>query len=382
MLQNYLNLNLLTITDDGHYEKLKKAADTLSKKISKDKNKIVSYTLIVIDPEVSASNEYIIETKEIISKGWNTFVSNTKDTPLTYIRAVILESLKQISQNIEVANLIWLAGKNVICQYKIIGEEKNILSDFFNELGTRIDKETINSWRLVKDIPKEKISEEVKPLSPITIDKSLIEDSLTKATPDGIQSALSKLIKDLNNNIIGSQKAFQTQIVSLTNSLQINLINHYRSLHLRSELLWWKEAAYSDSLKKSYSDISPNILPIFLAIDYNKFIPSLYPRSADYFLKETYKEIAKGKDKKIKVVDFLKEIEQFSGELKEYIPEIKDETSRISFIDFICGIIWNKYKIEQFDNYLGFSSEIEMTISGITFWLFQDFQVVKILNTK
>ena len=42
MLQNYLNANLLSLTDDGDFKKLKKSADDIAKKLAKSKAKIVS----------------------------------------------------------------------------------------------------------------------------------------------------------------------------------------------------------------------------------------------------------------------------------------------------------------------------------------------------
>ena len=68
MLQNYLNANLLLLTDDGDFKKLKKSADDIAKKLVKSKSKIVSYTLTAIDPDLSVDDTDIVEVKDLIIK--------------------------------------------------------------------------------------------------------------------------------------------------------------------------------------------------------------------------------------------------------------------------------------------------------------------------
>jgi hypothetical protein len=52
MIQDYVNANLLSITADEDFKKLKKASEEIAKKLLKNKTKIVSYTLSAIDPDI------------------------------------------------------------------------------------------------------------------------------------------------------------------------------------------------------------------------------------------------------------------------------------------------------------------------------------------
>ncbi|HNP66259.1 MAG TPA: GTPase-associated system all-helical protein GASH, partial [Aequorivita sp.] len=132
MLQQYLNANLIPLTDDGDFKKLKKSADYITKQLLKSKKKTISYILTAIDPDVSVTNPDIEEVKAIIIKNWSTFVTNAKDTPLTYIRAVILEALNDISKNINNSLLIWFASRNIVLYHKLIGKEKEIILGFLS----------------------------------------------------------------------------------------------------------------------------------------------------------------------------------------------------------------------------------------------------------
>nr|MBA3986254.1 hypothetical protein [Flavobacteriales bacterium] len=49
MIQEYLNEQFIQTTDDANFGKLKKACADISKKISKDKAKILAYSLIAFD---------------------------------------------------------------------------------------------------------------------------------------------------------------------------------------------------------------------------------------------------------------------------------------------------------------------------------------------
>jgi len=51
MIQEYLNEQFIQTTEDANFEKLKKTCADVAKKISKDKAKILNYSLIAFDPK-------------------------------------------------------------------------------------------------------------------------------------------------------------------------------------------------------------------------------------------------------------------------------------------------------------------------------------------
>ena len=145
MLKEFLEHQFIHISEDENLAKLNKASAEIVKTLQKNKAKIISYTLVALDPLVSPKTIEINEVSEIISnKHWRTFIPNTKDTPVTYIRAVMLEVLKRLANDIELACLIWLTGRNVIRYYNL-GREKELLASFLLELGNRIEREVNNS---------------------------------------------------------------------------------------------------------------------------------------------------------------------------------------------------------------------------------------------
>ncbi len=341
MLQKFLDLNFIKIKEDANLAKLKKASGELVRKLSKKKAKVIAYTLIALDPEVRANNSDLNEVKKIIIKNWKTFSSNRGDTPVTFIRAVILEALETISKETRFASLIWLAGRNVIKHYKL-GREDILLTKFLLDLGNKIEKEAVESWSLHSESKLEKLSLDIKELAGATIHKATLQKYLGNASgpqnqdgqpyseshnphwstaqqwawefapiaAQGIANVINKALKEQAEAVNTNQSQIQEAVDKLLVQTQAEILQKNNLLHMRTQLLWWKEACYSSSLRQSYRRLKDGLLQLTLANDYASFVPFIYPTSADYFLQETHRDLIsdteKDKVKKMKISEILK----------------------------------------------------------------------------
>ncbi len=415
MLQEFLDANLLPITDEGYFEKIKKTADEVAKKLTKSKAKVLSYTLTALDPDVPADNPDVIEVKELITKNWSTFSTNSKDTPVTFIRAVMLEALEIVSKETNFACLIWLTGRNIQSQFRIIGKEKELTSIFLMSLGKEMEKKATESWSLPSDAKLQKLSLEIKELTGIAIDKATLQKKLEDASgphnqagtanygdpnqywtnsaqnwsyqfapraAQGIAEVVNKALKEQAKEISTNQTQIQEAVNKLLSQTQSEILERNSLLQMRTQLLWWKESCYSTSLNQSYRGQKNGLLQILLANDYSAFVPTIYPTSVDYFLRETHRVLVKDENKKIKVSEIINQVELSRTDLKNVFPEPSTEIGRITLLNFIKGFVWNKYTAEQFKNLVGFNDTTEMTLSDFTVWLFHDMQSLKISTSK
>lgn len=415
MLQNYLNANLLLLTDDGDFKKLKKSADEIAKKLVKNKAKIVSYTLSAIDPDVSVDNTDMLEVKEIIIKNWSTFSTNAKDTPLTYIRAVILEALNSISNDVNHSLLIWFASRNILQYYKLIGKEKEIVLEFLAKLGDNINRKANQEWSLLGNNSLSKIDIDLKEVTKYLInDDTLIKyledavgpqnkngsanfDSPNPNWPNsapswayefpsraakGVKAVIDPCLRAIVTITNENKNTIQNSLTIALEQIQEYASSSNKSLQLRSELLWWKEAKYSSSMERSYEELDKNILEIVLAYDYSTFIPVIYPKSVDFFLKETYKGLKESTGEELTLEDFLKTVQHHKEELKYIFPEEEALADKSTLLNFINGLIWNKHQLAQFEELVGIPLNIKLAPNELTTWLFHDFQLVKILKIK
>jgi hypothetical protein len=414
MLQEFLNNNFIQITEDPNLDKLKKACVDITKKISKDKQKISAYALVALDPGVSADNLIIIEVRDIIISHWNTFVTNSQDTPVTYIRAVMLEALEVASEDINNATLIWLSVRNVF-KYFSLGREKEILEKFVLGLGIRMEEAAVEKWSLPTEAKLDKLSVQIKELSGIKIDKATLQKKLEDASgPTGVAGTanydspnphwpntgtpwshqfapraaqaiadmVNKALKDQGTDINGNQSAIQEAVNKVLVQTQTEILQKNSLLQMRTQVLWWKESCYSPILKKSYRGLENGVLEPMLALDYASFVPFIYPVSADFFLMETHNNLCSQKDAKIKISEILNVLKGIDAELKMGFLESNVPIGRISLANFIQAFIWKKCNADQFLDLVGISDQTKISKSEFTLWLFHDLQSLKILITK
>lgn len=390
MIQEFLNLQFIQISDDSNFEKLKKSCAEITKKIGKDRSKILSYSLIAFDPDVSAENPEIVEVNNIIINNWQTFLPNSKDTHITIIRAVMLEALRVVTkEKTENACLIWYSLSHLFKYFKL-GREKEILTNFLLEIGNQVEKKATERWTLY---PGELI--DIPEIVAATIDKAELEVHLKAAAVHsawGGENPTTQVQNDLNWPTFFAtraskgladtlNKAFKKQVNEILIK-QSDLIKQSALMNMRSQLLWWKEASYSYSLKNTYREMKEGAMQVTLAYDYSGFIPEIYPRSVDFFLLETQRYLSNDLDKKIKISEILKMIEQDNTQLKEVISSFSGEENRICFMRFIQGLVHGSYKVRQFKSLVGVADSNEITLGEFTLWLFHDLQSIKLSKSK
>ena len=76
LLQTYLNNQFVKTTEEGNINNLKKAIDELVKQLLKKRTKIIAYTLVALDPQISENDPVVIEVEKIIIKKWPAFKNN------------------------------------------------------------------------------------------------------------------------------------------------------------------------------------------------------------------------------------------------------------------------------------------------------------------
>ncbi|WP_078130562.1 GTPase-associated system all-helical protein GASH [Leptospira alexanderi] len=409
MIQDFLNYNLIPVTDDNIVEKLKKSSDDLVLEFRQNASKVKSFALVALDPDALTDNIEIAEAKEIILKNWSTFLNNSKDTPLTLIRAVILEALEIISKEDFFVPLIWLTIRNIQRFYNLKGKEKDLIYNFLQRLGEETEKQAVKKWTLPSKSNIEKLTITKPEVNNVKTDFLTLQKRMEDASgpnnsenksnfespnprwpnegqnwslefapraAKGIADVIDKVLKEQQTKVF---TGIQNNIYEILVKMHDEIVERNRFLQIRTELLWWKEACYSVSFNQSYKNQQRGLLQIAIAYDYASFIPEIYPTSVDYFLKETYKNIVVEEDKNLKLSEILKLIEQFRPLLKNIFNEPNIQLGRISLLDYIVGLVWEKFTLKQFQRLVGISDSSEMTLAEFTIWLFHDLQSLKIL---
>lgn len=375
MLQEFLNQSLLQVPDEGNLDRLKKAAEDLAKKIEKSKSKFVSYLLTAIDPNIPPNDPLISEAKEIVIKYWNTFTSNAKDAPVAFVRAVILEALEVVSKDINFACLAWLSARSSI-KFLNLGKDKIILENYLSGLGQRIENEASKIWMIQQAelvLVELKKTEFENGLKAAAIHSGYGEGGENPQVPSTGNAEWGKFFASKASEVL-------VNVINRIAKSNSDFLKRNNILQLRNQLLWWKEACYSPSLKISYRTLHDGGLQYSLAFDYANQVPHIYPQNVEFFLSETHNGLLKKTDDGIKISAFLKQIEECSDLLKPIISEPQIEDGRILLAKFIRGLVWGKYKLKDFNDRLGIKDNHIITLSELTIWLYRDFQVLKVSN--
>lgn len=411
MIQQFLTSNLIQISEDVNVDKLQKASTLLEKKILKSKSRIIVFTLIALDPEIPVSDPNVQEVQQLIIDNWKTFTSNCKDTPLTYVRAVILEALNTMSKDINIANQIWLTGRNIQKYYKLVGKERELIINFLTNIGNRIEEDAAKAWAMHLDYKFQALSIEIKTITGVSIDKVELQNHLKAASiysglgdggenpqypshnaltwPNffsdrasrGITEIINKALKKQTDEMNIIQNKIQEVIDKIFKQTFEHTIQRNKILEMRTQLLWWKESCYSPSIKGSYRSQPLGLLQLIMAKDYVSFVPYIFPSSVDYFLKETHRGIV-DKDETLTFIQILKQIGTSKESLKSIIKESTSDVERVSLFHFISGYIWGKFTMDQFKVVVGLPVTIEISLSDFTLWLFHDLQVLNSINSK
>ena len=151
ILQAYLNEQHIKTDVTENIDSLKKAVKEIEKHLKRKKIKpdIISYILVALDPKIKDSDPVVQHVETIIIKKWPAFknsVTATNDTSTTYVRAVILESLSQLSKdNAATAALVWLTARDVIKYYQLDAEENSIRT-FLQRLADQAEENGQAAW--------------------------------------------------------------------------------------------------------------------------------------------------------------------------------------------------------------------------------------------
>lgn len=428
ILQSYLTLQHIKVTNESSIENLKKAVTDIKKLLIKKKLKVIPYTLVALDPKIKDTDPVVQEVEGIIIKKWSTFknsVTATKDKSTTYIRAVILESLSQLVKSDAVfAALVWHTARDVVknCQ---LGKEKDTIASFLQNVADKTETEGQTKWNINQKVGLNEFKGgEVS----ITIPKNLEVDKETllvylkgafipsaQSTEGGqnphqisdrygnmhwawgefaaeksaegiavvVNSTLSKQHKSfssISDSVKNSLDSYFASLEPFFEDLYSSFINNITANNKRSELIWWKQALYSPRLNASYRGLSPLDTAILTAFDLADLVDPIYPVSVDYLLRETLKDLlGEEADKKKSLGDWLGEISNSTNDSKlalaEYVVE-NDERKTL-----LVGLA-NSKSPEHFFEETGIDIKEDVSISDLAVWLFHGLQANTIATAK
>jgi hypothetical protein len=427
ILQSYLNEQHIKTDVQDNIDSLNKAVNEVKKYLTKRKIKsdIIPYTLVALDPKVKDIDPVVQQVETIIIKKWPTFknsVTATMDKSTTYVRAVILESLSQLSKDdAATAALVWLTARDVIEHYQLDLEE-NVIRGLLQELADRTEENGRATWGISHKLQTNKFKGAEISISAVNaaqIDgealkvhlldamvytgwsqhagggknphnqgqnnwpwpQFMAEHSATGIT-EVVNSALSQQAKSLSSistSIQESLDAYFAQLQPFFEDLNTSFANSITANNKRSELLWWKESLYSRSLNASYRSLNPMNAAVCMALDLAEEVGAISPESVDYLLRETLKDVhGEQAEEERLLTDWLMDSSSLHGDIQSALKELAaggDE--RKSFLNAWANVVQSGDTTDFFAE-TGIDKTAKLTASDLAVWLFHGLQAQKL----
>jgi hypothetical protein len=425
LLSKFLNVGLLPHLDTNErLAYVESAIDEVNKKLSKNRVNLIRYTLTALNPDVSEEQSVIRETDEALRKYWKTIRVNIPDSPRQILRAIIWEALNRQSKDDTAAVIIWLTASSLLQHIALDSNERDLITEFLLSLRDKTERRAVAEWQkpqLAKPA-LESLSADFDGIEvPTVIDATFAKDIIKACGPNDIDGSaipganpnlpssnantnaswaeqfadqMTKAIgKRIDNSSASLAQALQTELKVFTEGLEKhlsglsqNVFNGKNTESLRGDLLWWRQALYSNNLKSGYRDVESIEAAFFMGFDLHRLLPVIHPISVEYLLREAFRASHNEQSQeqiklsvalehltsspKIRFIE--KEIAHYYKNWDEPLPLLaqikKDIVADISNQESLASI--------------GLDKDTEVALEDLSVWFFRELQAHRLATQK
>lgn len=427
VLLKFLSKRLIDVGgDDNKLGRLRQTAADLAGTLKKIPAKASSFALVSFDPDVPATDPTIAEVEDALRKRWETYVNTFAETPIVVFRAMLLDALiKACEKNDTVAAAFVASARNVL-PFMEVGEEREIWADVVAEIERKVEDRAEREWATPASITVPDIKVESPSMSEIRISSrklntaNLGEKVMAAAgpqfnSPDRGQvdtggnphwlhndpqnwiyefgTRTAEVVGEAINRTLGSLSVEGLDLPGFTEEMGAVISDHLTTtlqavssatagLQRRTNLLWWKEALFSPSVRKSYREMSTFDASVLMAFDIHRHIPTFSPASVAAFLRETV-IVLPTVDQEEKVP-----IRELVGKTRDasILEELRTEAGKLVAAPVgrssILGLIGHSDAVPRIDDgmfrdFVGVKPDTMLTLPDWSVWIFRELQATR-----
>lgn len=326
ILIRFLRAGLINVGgDDAKLERLKETASDLAASLKKSPSKAAAFALIAFDPKAPTEDPVVVEALEALQSRWATYVNTFSGTPVTVIRAVLLQALVQAAAEEDSVGVSFVASARNALPFMEAGHERGIWSDVITDVEYRVDARAQAEWATPESITVPTLTlSTLEPITitstPTTINKAYLASRIEAAVgpnnaagqatsgnqywpnqgqhwaqqfapklTDLLAEALTAVAKgnaiaplDLSAPLNGLIQAMSAYVDGTLKAVS----GATAGLQRRTNLIWWKESLFSPSAGASYRGLPGATAAALMAFDLHKQVPTFSPASVAAFLHE------------------------------------------------------------------------------------------------
>ena len=332
VLLTFLRKGLINVGgDDDKLGHLRQTAVDLSALLEKTPAKACPFALVAFDPYVPTTDPIIAEVEDALRNRWQTYVNTFTDTPVMVFRAMLLDALIRACEKNDTVAAAFVASARNVLPHMEVGEEQDIWVDIVGKIETIVEERSEREWATPDTISVPDINFEMPSAGEIRIASKKVNVSnlgpkfQAAAGPSSYDSdgrrrntegnqywpqnnpeqwlyefgtRTAKAVGDAINQAMGSLSVEDFDLPKFTQDMTKVMSEHLTStlqtvssatagLQRRTNLLWWKEALFSASVRMSYREMSAYNAAALMAFDLHRRIPTFSPTSVAAFLRET-----------------------------------------------------------------------------------------------
>jgi hypothetical protein len=408
--------------DDAKLEKLQETSSDLSESLKQTPSKAASFSLIAFDPEAPENDPVINEAIETLQNRWPTFVNTFASTPITVIRAILLDALTKAAVDDDNIGLAFVTSARNVLPFMEAGNESAIWGDIVKEIEMQVNARAEADWATPESINVSAIKYSAPAAikisqKSVTVNKQTLAAKIVAASgPNNIAGQATQgnphwpgnspqhwagefatRMADAIGNVI-EKVASETSIEPIDLSAPLKDLSSAVAKHVddtlkavsnatvglqrRTNLIWWKESLYSPSIQCSYRNMSPSVASALMAFDLFQQVPTFSPGSVAAFLHEAVLNLPLCEaDKEWPVIDLMQEAleaDQLTP-LREAAKQLTpDTTGRGPILGILMhGIGVSKLDAEKFRVLVGVPAATPLTASQWATWIFRELQAAR-----
>ncbi|MGJ0639387.1 GTPase-associated system all-helical protein GASH [Xenorhabdus bovienii] len=419
VLLGFLKVGLLDLnSDDTKLAKLQEAAGDLVGILKKAPGKTTPFSLIAFDPQAPVDDPVITEATAVLQKRWPTYINTFAGSPVTVIRAILLEALVQASGDEKVGLAFVSSARNVLPHIEAENEQSiwvDIVAAIEKQVDIRAELEwstpdsiNISSMPALTPAPIEITAAEV------SVDNDLLETELQAAAgPNTLAGATNgnqynsynnntqwvtdfgtraaSAISTALENVVEQSLAGKIDLSEPFNELSQAVSNYVgdaiksvsvatSGLQRRTNLIWWKETLYSPSARVSYRRLSKPTAAVLMAFDLYQQVPTFSPASVVAFLYETVLSLPDiDPDEQLSIRTLLSELVTSPelNELRNVASQLLPDNGGRGPILGALGAIQSELNDDRLREKIGISVETVLTLPEWASWFFRELQAAE-----
>ena len=427
VLLQFVTKNLIDVGgDDTKLEKLRQAAADLAEILKETPTKTLPFSLAAFDPEVSEQDPTVAEAAAMLRGRWETYANTFASTPIAVFRAMLMAALVQAARENEAVAVGFAACARNILPFMELGAEQEIWASVVDEVERNVEERAEAEWSTPDSIDLPKVK-----LTPISLDQSRVsgpkvnrndlteklraaagpsfhspEDGQRDSTEGNpywpnnseewvyefgqrlakaVCEAIDKTTENLSVENTGLSEATGNLAAAISTQLEATVKaigGATAGLQRRVGLLWWKEALFSPSARKTYRELPAPTAAALMAFDLYRQIPAFSPVSVTAFLRETVSTLPNIEvDRKASIRDLVKEAGQSC-----VLAVLRTEAAQLVTVPAgrgpLLGLIGYPELLSQTDDrgfrdLVGVQPDFQLSLLDWSVWLLREFQAAR-----